>query len=115
MANELAKNSLTISDLSRSQESSPENTLMGGYVNAQANTSALSRFSTADAWALATGSITRTNAQTSVNTMSVDNFDFTTADAMASAYARTGYHIERIDSHSLSVSFSNISEFNTTI
>ncbi len=115
MANKLAKNSLTISDLDYLKESSPENKLIGGYVNAQAYTSALPRLGIANAWSFAEGSITRANTQTSIDTISVDNFDFTTSDSMASAYARTGYQTERIEYYSFSISFSNTSEFNTII
>lgn len=127
MTNDIDNNGLSISDLSYLQEFAQENTLVGGfadpnvymnslpYVDAQAHTTALPGLGTADAFAFAAGSMTRTEVQTSVETMVVDNFHFTTADAMASAYARTGYHTERIDSYSLSLSFSNISKFNTTI
>lgn len=127
MDNNTAKIGLNIADLTYLHEFAPENSLVGGcvdsqvcmtplpYADAQGNTTALPGLGTADAFALALGSSTKTEAQTSVEAMIVDDFYFTTADAMASAYAKTSTGTYRADYSSLAISSSNSSEFKTTI
>ncbi len=113
MNNNIAKNDLTISDLSYLREFSQDNRLLGGDAYAQADTIALPRYGQADAVAVATGLTTLTDAQTSVKVeldiYSSDDFSYTTADARAKAHATTNRITERVEDNSYSMAFGSSS------
>lgn len=105
---------LVISDLSYLEVCQESEQIKAGYVDTGTFTDTGPGFSVADAWAVALGDNTQTDAQTYAGVEIRDQFTFSLADARSSARASTDNTRESSWSTSTSLGFSTNSQFITT-